>query len=710
MRFPLKFLVVSPTPTWPLDHGNRKRVYQICSELRDAGHEVHFVYYPAERDWAEGIPREALARMRQQWTEVHIVPPTRPLHALPKASHHSLDEWWDPALGDMLSWLFQVDRFDALIVNYVWLSKALEYAPRQTLRIIDTHDRVGGRKELLASQGLAPEFFYLREIDEIGGLNRADIVLAIKDQEAAVFAANCADHVEVVTLPYAEAGEEILMRARRDETVTFGLIGARNSLNRSSTEQLIAALRDHSDLEAADLQILIGGALGEDFQDLKHPKFVATGQVENIVTFYRECDVVVVPLASSTGQKVRVGEALALGMPLICHAHAFEGYSSAHPMHNLPTVEAVADAIIAVGTDPSLIVRLRAATAISRDAQRSNAAAGIARILERTAKRLAVTGFHVDDDLLESSGTPWLRLKLAIAASIRCGHAVIWLALKSRPSVLGASRLRQLSQQAALYAPPESEAHLASSRDDASTCETREALSFIDCLAQSGANVAWVSPATDTTGFSGKVILDDDLQLQNGAGDLHNRTGVLVGSRVGTEACGGQHTPFFLGRGNAPLWRTAKPGRTAWIVGAVAGPRLDAIVKSLLAWATAPIMVWTDGEELCGGPEGGVEVLNRQNLAAKMDRPDLAIVITPRSLEDALPVELLAQAGAACIVLDGVNADRYRRHAFEVADDRELMKLISLFAEARNTSTSIPKKGSLLVVEDFDLGGLLRSE
>ena len=75
----LRALVVAPTPTWPLNYGNRKRIYSVCSKLQSLGFEIHYVHYASEGDWRDYIPIETRKRMDEQWDIVDHVWPSKPL-------------------------------------------------------------------------------------------------------------------------------------------------------------------------------------------------------------------------------------------------------------------------------------------------------------------------------------------------------------------------------------------------------------------------------------------------------------------------------------------------------------------------------------------------------------------------------------------------------------------------------------------------------
>jgi len=63
----LNVVVLSPTPSYPLDAGNRRRVFHLTQSLRDLGARIVFVHYPSEGEWRKGVPAAAVAAMSAQW-------------------------------------------------------------------------------------------------------------------------------------------------------------------------------------------------------------------------------------------------------------------------------------------------------------------------------------------------------------------------------------------------------------------------------------------------------------------------------------------------------------------------------------------------------------------------------------------------------------------------------------------------------------------
>ena len=393
-----KILVVSPTPTAPRNFGNRKRVHQVCSWLTEAGAEVDFVHYATEGDWRGSIPSGAFREMSQQWNTYHNVAPSIPLHASPRGEIHEIDEWWDPSLGNYLEWLFSNNDYDALLVNYTWLSKALEWAPPDTYKILDTHDRFGGRKELLASLGIEPEFFYTSPDQEAIAIQRADMAWAIKQEEAAYFR-NLAPGTQIVTVPHAEHGAATTPEPTPTPgTLRVGLIGARNNINKASTEAFLSLAIPLFRRYTAPIQVVVAGSMCHDLQHIKHHDIEFLGELPSTGPFYDAVDLVVVPMTASTGLKIKVAEALSRHFPIVSHAHAFEGFDSTHPWHQLGSLEEIASACIDAAFDPELLTPLREASGATQNRLRSAVSAGLASTLS------AVRG-HRPSVLIEADAT-----------------------------------------------------------------------------------------------------------------------------------------------------------------------------------------------------------------------------------------------------------------------------------------------------------------
>lgn len=360
----LEIAILSPTPIWPRDHGNRKRIHSLCSKLRGMGAKIHFLHYPSEHDWRHSVPDTANLRMSEELDNYYIVPPTRDLHPYAVGEDHMIDEWWDDNIGTFLKWFFNLHHVDAFIVEYTWLSKALEFAPAHCVKILDTHDKFADRRKLLASLGIGPEFFYTTEEQERIAIERADFVWSIKEQEEEYFR-QLADK-PVDTLVHWEKTEPVPVK-ELSGFLMAGIIGARNSINYSNLSRFLDVALPMFEDYMAPVKIVIAGGICADFEDFSHPNVEVVGRVEDIRDFYESLDAAVIPMDQSTGLKIKVAEAICQQIPVISHRHAFEGFPARHAYHELDSFKEIAMALIRLSFDATELTYLREATVKSAD-------------------------------------------------------------------------------------------------------------------------------------------------------------------------------------------------------------------------------------------------------------------------------------------------------------------------------------------------------
>jgi len=381
-------LVVSPTPTHPQDHGNRKRIFELCSELKRQGAKIHFVHYASEHDWRTARPVRWEAQMEAAWDSYQLVAPSRPLHELASGPDHLIDEWADPVLSSYIRWSFKVRTYDVVLVEYTWLSFCFDAVPEGVFKVCDTHDVFGGRRGLLEAHGIAPEFFYTTQDEEGKGLRRADLVWAIKESERSYFETDLGLK-DCLTMLYAEPPRGWwLKQPSQDGWLRVGIMGARNNVNRANLASFIAIALPIFETYMAPVKLVIAGGCSDDFKDYHHPNLEVLGRVAEVADFYRDMDVICAPVQFSTGLKIKVAEALASGAPLVAHAHAMEGYPVDDSRHALPDFPAIARELVNLAFEPSELPALAAKSVATTE----KIQAQVIQALEETRLRVVAAG------------------------------------------------------------------------------------------------------------------------------------------------------------------------------------------------------------------------------------------------------------------------------------------------------------------------------
>ncbi|TXL69904.1 glycosyltransferase family 4 protein [Vineibacter terrae] len=339
MTVPLKVLIVSPIPSHPAVQGNSVRILAFGAELKRRGVMADFLYYGME-----GLSKEQAEVMIGFWHRFFFVrsqPLSRPSHA----RSWGIDDWCADQLCDTVRELAATHRYDAIIVNYVWMSKVLTgiHGP---LKVIDTHDLFGDRHLTAEEQGLEPRWFFTTVEEERRGFERADVVIAIQENEAEAIQDRFTGKVLTVGHP-VEPGF-LTGPWAPNPSFTFGYLGSGNPWNVRSVLAIDAALaRDRVARWA------LAGTISRRRLSLQSHPFLL-GVVERVERFYDVVECVLNPMLGGTGLKIKTIEAIAFGKPVIGTRDAFEGMRPEHDFHRLDTIDAMIGAMKAYTTSGAL--------------------------------------------------------------------------------------------------------------------------------------------------------------------------------------------------------------------------------------------------------------------------------------------------------------------------------------------------------------------
>ena len=339
-----RLLVVSPTPSHPADQGNSARIQTLGFELIERGLEVEFFYYGME-----GLKDAQRDAMTAFWSDFHFMPSLPlPPPSLPRC--WGIDDWCPDALCAAVRALHVQRRYDAVLVNYVWMSRVLTYLD-DTFRILDTHDLFGNRQAISLAAGLEPRWFFTSLEEEDRGFRRADLAIGIQDHETQTIRRRVP--VETVTVGHSMAPYFLTDFEERTAIAQFGYFGSGNPWNRRCVEALDAALGAETRLT----WLLAGSLLREPLRLTSAPYIL--GIVDKPEEFYAIVDCVINPMIGGTGLKIKTVEALAYGKPVIGTVDAFQGMPTRHPAHALESVEACAEAMKRYAADESFRSEVR---------------------------------------------------------------------------------------------------------------------------------------------------------------------------------------------------------------------------------------------------------------------------------------------------------------------------------------------------------------
>ncbi|WP_233220930.1 glycosyltransferase [Chlorogloea sp. CCALA 695] len=249
---------------------------------------------------------------------------------------YKIDDWCSDSLVNFINWKCSKFFISTIFVEYVFLSKVLVSLPKDILKIIDTHDVFANRHIDLSKNAINSKFFTTSAKEEIKGLNRADLVIAIQEKEKTYFQKQIDS--EVIELTHIEERKNI------DKKYTclnsIGLIASSNDINVRSIQIFLDLISEKETLSSLKIYIAGKGSLKISSSS---PNVTILGQIDSLDYFYNIADLYVNPMIAGTGIKIKSIEAFSYGVPLLSTKIGCVGTGSNFEFHNYPNLEQLVD-------------------------------------------------------------------------------------------------------------------------------------------------------------------------------------------------------------------------------------------------------------------------------------------------------------------------------------------------------------------------------
>ena len=223
----------------------------------------------------------------------------------------ALDDWYDPELDKWLVSHFTKIKYDAVIAEYFFMSRALLSCTPGTRRLIDTHDIFSfGGSDNMKQQKSA--WLWTTSKAELKGLQRADTVLAIQDVEAGKLRHEGLRDVRTVG-HFVDINPLEANVGLNSKSILFA--GANSRYNVEGLRWFYKEVFPIIKNSISPKQIIVVGNINQALAD--ELPFDFRGVVANLRPIYEMTRVVIAPLRGGTGLKIKIIEALAHGRPLL---------------------------------------------------------------------------------------------------------------------------------------------------------------------------------------------------------------------------------------------------------------------------------------------------------------------------------------------------------------------------------------------------------
>lgn len=339
---------VSPILPYPTNAGNTRYARDVLSLIQSVHAEVDFVYFGNHPDFDEFN-----AELDQYFNRIVRVPVSSQTSSHPK-TYWGVDDWCEESLVREVADLVAQKPYDAVYVDYIWLSRVFDVVPRGTTKILNTHDAFTNRNRIFESIGRNADWYYTTADQEAHGLGRADVVLAIVEHEReffqSLFRSGASTGPLIRWFPPMLSNRKPNRPRSRPGSLSIGFLGTKNQVNQLS---LYAFLRDLDRFSSGGPSIRVNVAgdisnMPEAFPNVDRIRVARKGFVWDPSAFYAANDLIAVPMIESTGLKIKFVEALEHGCPIVATQWGSRGLPVREPWHAVPSVEFLAYALTAV--------------------------------------------------------------------------------------------------------------------------------------------------------------------------------------------------------------------------------------------------------------------------------------------------------------------------------------------------------------------------
>jgi glycosyltransferase involved in cell wall biosynthesis len=314
-----RILVISPIPTNPQIAANRVRIHRLLTCLREMEHDVHFLYVNTEPDYADEEAMKTCWGNRFYW-----VPYRYPKRSLKRYAGRlkflfekgfkdilPVDYRYDASLDEFLVRLSEKIKFDVVIVEYIFWSRALELFSRDQVKIIDTHDVFTKKHRFHKEAGQEYSWYTTTAKEEAKGLNRADIIIAIQEREKEFFKSLTRKRITVVGTPTSlHKSPERLSGEKR---ILF--VGSDNESNIHGINHFITEIYPTVKSAVPSVSLVLVGKICDKVDQVD--RCVKLGVLEDLTSVYDGIDLVIDPIVFGTGISTKTVEALGHGKPVV---------------------------------------------------------------------------------------------------------------------------------------------------------------------------------------------------------------------------------------------------------------------------------------------------------------------------------------------------------------------------------------------------------
>lgn len=342
----MRVLMLSPELPWPLDMGSKIRTYHTLRGLARAGHEVTLLALSHEP-----YGREEIEALRPHCAEISIVPvPKRSRvkaawRALLSGSPYRVAKFESPEFREQVVRAL-CDQFDVIWVHFL---ETLAYLPKEPgwkkkpVLVLDQHNADERFWETYARQGPPwVRFFAMQNLWRLRRFQRSvlrgvNVILSVSKEDAEFTHTRLPNpSTEVWVVPNGVDTGRLQPCENRKHKYRAIFCGAMDVLMNVDAAEWFARQifpRVREAIPDAEFWIVGRDPVPRIRALASLPGVYVTGAVKDVRPYYAEAKVAVAPFRYGGGTKLKVLEAMALGVPVVATPVGSQGIEAIPARH-----------------------------------------------------------------------------------------------------------------------------------------------------------------------------------------------------------------------------------------------------------------------------------------------------------------------------------------------------------------------------------------
>jgi glycosyltransferase involved in cell wall biosynthesis len=322
-----KIVIISPVPTHPTNAGNRNCILLYSEILRELGYVVYFCWIPSHYRYYQNEYDETQDYWKDRFLFCHKSQLTALLTKFIDAvcfkfwGYCFLDSKYPFPFGIniFLRNIQKIYRFDTVIINYVFLSRFFKCF-HGTKKILYTHDVFTNK-----GRNLKNKWVSLTPNDEAKGLDRADIILSIQENET-IFC-NYLTGKQIFTVYSCFHVKQTPLIGVTGDDYKILYLASGNVYNIEAIHYFYNEVFSQLKNLYPNIRLIIGGAICDKIKSTmgNDKNIELQGVVSDLYQFYSQADICVNPTFIGTGLKIKTFEALSYGKIVVAHPHSLMG-------------------------------------------------------------------------------------------------------------------------------------------------------------------------------------------------------------------------------------------------------------------------------------------------------------------------------------------------------------------------------------------------